>query len=279
MTILRQDFVGADSATITIANSSAGGDPISLAYGNPVYRTASARHGTSGMRCDGNRYIRWTPTTDQILVTCYLATTSTTPAANWSPLTLGLSSGAIAVNITTTGQVQVWYSGASRALSPNPLTAGQTYRLQLHTDPAEGTLRIAIYEGDSTTPWWDSSTITGLTINPIARIDIGVITPSSAAIVDIDSITIRTDTDATWAAYPWTPATPAITTSTTQPTTTNGTITVTWPPVDGATHYETQLRTGTHTTGFTPDDTDATSPKTYTDLPAGDYTIAVRAIS
>ncbi len=75
-------------------------------------------------------------------------------------------------------------------------------------------------------------------------------------------------------------ATPAVSLTQVSPTTiggTNGSVTATWPAVAGANHYETCLVSGTVTSGFTADDTNATSPKTYTGLAAGTYTVAVRA--
>lgn len=57
----------------------------------------------------------------------------------------------------------------------------------------------------------------------------------------------------------------------------DGSITATWPAVAGAHHYETCLLSGAVSTGAVADDSNATSPKTYSGLPAGVYTIAVRA--
>ncbi len=73
---------------------------------------------------------------------------------------------------------------------------------------------------------------------------------------------------------------PVVTLNSINPTTiggNNGSVTATWPVVPGAYHYETCLVSGTQTTGFVADDGDATSPKTYTGLMAGSYTVAVRA--
>ena len=74
--------------------------------------------------------------------------------------------------------------------------------------------------------------------------------------------------------------TPVVTLNQTSPTSiggNDGTITATWPAISGATRYETCLMSGTVTSGFIADDTNATSPKNYTGLSAGIYTVAVRA--
>ena len=75
-------------------------------------------------------------------------------------------------------------------------------------------------------------------------------------------------------------ATPVVTMTTTPPSSvgaSDGTATLTWPAVSGADHYEAALATGTVTTDFVADDTNATSPKTYTGLSDGPYSGAVRA--
>ncbi len=74
--------------------------------------------------------------------------------------------------------------------------------------------------------------------------------------------------------------TPVVTLSQVSPTTiggSDGSVTATWLAISGANHYESCLVTGTVTSGFTADDANATSPKTYTGLSAGTYTVAVRA--
>lgn len=74
--------------------------------------------------------------------------------------------------------------------------------------------------------------------------------------------------------------TPVVALSQVAPTTiggSDGSVTATWPAISGANHYESCLVTGTATSGFTADDTNATSPKAYTGLSAGTYTVAVRA--
>lgn len=59
----------------------------------------------------------------------------------------------------------------------------------------------------------------------------------------------------------------------------NGTITITWPSVSGADHYEAAIADGTVSSGFVTADADATSPHTFTGVEAGTYTVAVRAIA
>lgn len=58
---------------------------------------------------------------------------------------------------------------------------------------------------------------------------------------------------------------------------TDGSITISWPPVSGAHHYEATIADGTITTGFVATDLNAVSPKTFVGLDAGPYTVAVRA--
>lgn len=75
-------------------------------------------------------------------------------------------------------------------------------------------------------------------------------------------------------------ATPTVSLTFTNPTRvggSNGSITATWPAVPGAAGYESALVQGVATSGFVADDTSATSPKTYSNLGPGTYTVAVRA--
>ena len=75
-------------------------------------------------------------------------------------------------------------------------------------------------------------------------------------------------------------ATPTVTLTFNNPTQiggSNGRITATWPAVPGASGYESALVQGVATSGFVADDTSATSPKTYSNLGPGTYTVAVRA--
>lgn len=76
--------------------------------------------------------------------------------------------------------------------------------------------------------------------------------------------------------------TPVVTVSgITNPTTpggSDGTISVTWPAVAGADTYEAGIANGLNQTGgFVQDSATATSPYTFEDLTAGQYTVAIRA--
>lgn len=57
----------------------------------------------------------------------------------------------------------------------------------------------------------------------------------------------------------------------------DGTVTVTWPAVSGAHHYEAGIASGDVTSGFTTVSTSATSPFTFTGLSGGLKTVAIKA--
>lgn len=126
-------------------------------------------------------------------------------------------------------------------------------------------------------------TNTTLGINPFAAFDIG----GSSVIGDLGYWRVQAEDGRTTVIPPLivdVPLdTPVLTvTGSTNPTTiggTNGTLTVSWPAVAGADHYEADIVSGTVTSGFVAEDTNATSPKTFTGLAAGPYTVAVRAIA
>lgn len=56
-----------------------------------------------------------------------------------------------------------------------------------------------------------------------------------------------------------------------------GTITVTWPPVASAHHYEAAIADGDVTSGYSVVSTTATSPYTFTNVSAGQKTVTIRA--
>lgn len=59
----------------------------------------------------------------------------------------------------------------------------------------------------------------------------------------------------------------------------DGSITVTWPAVDGADSYTAEIAEGHNaTTGFEVESLDANSPFTFTGLTSGEYTVAITAI-
>lgn len=62
------------------------------------------------------------------------------------------------------------------------------------------------------------------------------------------------------------------------PGATDGTVTATWAPISGASRYEAGIAFGDVDDGFTVVAPNATSPYTWTELGAGVYTVAVRAI-
>lgn len=92
-------------------------------------------------------------------------------------------------------------------------------------------------------------------------IDVEIDTGSEPVPLDTPVVTVTTEVD---------PSTPGGT---------DGSITVTWPAVPNADHYEAGIADGHgQTSGFTVTSTSAVSPYTFTGLDAGDYTVAIRAM-
>lgn len=202
------------------------------------------------------------------------------------------SAGAAALRVIfrASGQLAVW-SAKDATLRTNlgSLTVGTTYRVGLYveasTDSVNGKYKLAIFEGDSATPLADTGLLTGNTsgtVGTLGRIRLGKYDTTAMTLrYYMDDAQIRTDTDATQTFAPWQLPTPTITNVTATPPSTSGatdgTVTVTWSPVAGATSYEVDLLNGNVTTGAQGGDA-GVSPHTFTGLAAGQYTAAVRAL-
>lgn len=161
--------------------------------------------------------------------------------------------------------------------------------LKVGTTTSNGEGRIAAYLGDSTTPITDSGLVTGMNLGTadvtVLRFGMASTTAEQPTLF-MDAIMIEDAATGLLGPYvePSTPLdTPVITLgSIIKPSAIgedDGSITFTWAPITGANHYEAAIAVGDVTSGFTASDTNATSPKTFSGLTAGTYTVAVRAIA
>lgn len=113
-----------------------------------------------------------------------------------------------ALRLRTKGSVVQWTASAA-------LTIGVTYRWHLHleagTSATTGVARLAYYVGDSTTAVQDSGNFTGIDVAGTAAVlyntRLGKLNATSlSATLNMDSFELRTDSDATGAFAPYTPA-------------------------------------------------------------------------
>lgn len=164
------------------------------------------------------------------------------------------------------------------------LTEGSTwYRVSLQINGTTGAITVRLRNGLTDALIGSAFTITdaGL-VGTFTQVRVGIIgTVAANCIIDVDYLVLN-DGATTEIAAPvdQLPSPSSVIVGYTNPTTiggTDGSITIEWAAVPGAHHYEAALENGSVTSGFTADDTNATSPKTFTGLAAGTYTVAVRA--
>lgn len=211
---------GTNGVVASTANTGgASGTIFDQVTGAVTFASSAALHGTLGYTAStATQYTRWSTTDTTVLIRGYFRYPDIT--AGGAPIRIGLASGNVRLDLMTganEGRVQL-YSGSGLATSPaGPLLAPNViYRFELYAKAGEGTgeLRGAVYEGDSTTPWWDSGALTGRTVANPATFFFGKY-DAAATVVHWDSVGAKTGVDAVWGAWPDVPpvAGPTITVS------------------------------------------------------------------
>lgn len=303
MTVIDNNFDGGTDSTAMTTGNTGGASGTAFAAVEPaatfsnewsnsgalsmkLASTAVSSYGrwvTTGKNLKYREYVNFTTahTGDFVLAEPRITTSSATKIA----LVLINGANQLRLRIAATS-ADVW-----TAADPFPLN--QPVRVEalfeVGTTTSDGRARIAYFLGDSLTPIEDSGWITGLNL----RGDTGDITAffigkvSSAAYggnAYVDDVSVRTGVDYTDSfigpdvqALPAPTITAATPTAPTTPSGTDGQIALTWANVAEADGYDVAIQPGTVTSGFTPTATDVTSPHTFTNLPAGEYTVAVRA--
>lgn len=188
-------------------------------------------------------------------------------------------------------RIQATSENAWTAASSFPLN--QWVRIELLIEKgvtdADGRVRVAYYLGWDATPIEDSGWVSGRDLRgdetpTIASALVGKIsTAAYAGAAYFDGFAIDTDTDYAPVFIGPPPAEPLptpvpVVTGSKNPSAigaADGELTITWPPVEGATGYLVGIAPGNVTAGFT--DTQGTSPHTFTGLAAGEYTFSVIA--
>lgn len=203
---------GTNGINMTVANSGGVSGEAFDSVTTGVTYTNTAAHGSLGVTASGtaNQFGRWSFAEGPALLRSYHR--FNTVANGATPLRVNLSTGnafASVMNGGNAGRVQL-YMGSGRATSPagQPLAADTWYRFELYVQPGEGdgVLRLAVYENNATTPWWDSGNVTGLTIASVATQLFGKIDTNDVT-ATWDSIGLKTGADAVWGAWPYSAAT------------------------------------------------------------------------
>lgn len=278
---------GASQFTIT--------SPASLSLANFV-----GNSGTTGLRIQTTgstlqnalAQIPFAAPSTQCQVTVRLFTPTAWPAAVTDIAYVRHSTAhAIRISVGATGNIAIF--DASGGTKQSTLLTGANlstkYRVSIVAvagAAGAGQMTAKIYLAGGTTPlntvtWTDAT----LTTNPFTHVRLGAAFPAGVAIdYGFDDLQMNDGAGGEIGEYVEAAplSTPIITVdSVTQPTstlTTDGSIRITWPAISGATRYEAAITTGTVTSGFSATDTNATSPKTFTGLGVGPYTVAVRAM-
>lgn len=304
-TLFQNNFDGqTNGAAVTVANSAASGNAFShvvLATGGSiVYSSSAGVGGGTGMRITPGStysYPRWTaPGTDgRRVVARRSVNVTSTPTANAILLELRTEVSATALlaqlSISTALQVQVSVGSAVIIASRIALPSTGVYWVELAAVSAsasgvsDGTVEYRVYAEDGTTliGSWSSGATQAVSYSwpNIARFS-GVGGSIGWTYDDMDDLqALFTDDLNAWLGPIGSTAilpTPVVAvTGHTNPTTsggTDGTITVTWSPVSGASHYVAGLDT---VAGVTVVAEPVTSPYTFTGLAGGTYTPAIQA--
>lgn len=201
-----------------------------------------------------------------------------------SALTILLNgANTLRINTKTTN---VWT--ASAAIPLNAFVRLEGY-VQQGVANNDGIINFAYYLGDSTTAIQEVTLTAqnlGGDISDLGNFRAGKLSGDVLGGIEyLDSLEIRTGADATGLIGPFTEplATPVVTiTDEVRPTTvggSNGTTTVTWPAVSGATKYDAYIANTLSPTQdvFTLVDDDITSPFTFTSLAAGPHSFGIKA--
>lgn len=210
MAIILNSFDGGTSGiAVSTANSGGGSGTAFSSVAGVSFSSGAAVHGPMGAitgPAGTSRYVRHDLTgATAVLARGYFRLAPSTNA-DTNPLRLGLSTGSVSavwLGGANTGRLQLM-QGSGAATSPaGLLTLGTLYRHELYCKPGsgDGEIRLAVYEGNATTPVWDSGLIGGRTINPLTYAYYGNYATTGAA-VEFDSVGAKTDADAVWGAWP-----------------------------------------------------------------------------
>jgi len=197
------------------------------------------------------------------------------------------------VRLTTAGTLAIRVPATTRHTSTTTIAVDTWYRLEMRVEAATSTTvraRGRLFYGsniEGLTPdeaWGNDTTYTAGD-GAIGGLATGWISsPTTTSNMSIDDLSFS-DVDWIGSSSP-APApldTPVVTvTDETGPSTiggTNGSVTVTWSAITGATAYDAGIANGlSQTGGFTTVSSSATSPYTFTGLAAGNYTVAIKAL-
>jgi hypothetical protein len=308
MALLQNTFEGQDDGTvITLANSGGGsGDAFNVvnATGTREFDDGIVLRGSRALLLGTNGstspYVGWNNSSWTPAATVYSRVyfrVSAIPTSSSTIMTFRGTDGTTAViasdvRLTNLAKLAIRIPTTTQHTSLTTIEVNTWYRLEMRVEAASSThtrARGRLFYGsniEGSTPdeaWGNNTTFPGGD-GAVGGLMSGWLGgPGVASNLSIDDLSFS---DVDWigsSAPPPAPLdTPVVTvTDETGPTTTSGTdgsITVTWPAITGATAYDAGIANGlSQTGGFTTVSSAATSPYTFTGLAAGNYTVAIRA--
>lgn len=292
---------GTNAATATSGNTGGGsGNAFSTVNGAPTFDNTYKQHGSLSYLSDANdEYGNYTIAGDRIKIRMGIRPRQLSTAdsvhirveAGGTMVAQLLRQGSGRFRLATKGNTNRWTQTAQHDIN-------KFLRLEMvlrqGADATSGAIKIAVYDGDNLTAQEELALLTGIDLNggvaALSALRVGLYGAAftGGGAVNWDSLEARTESDFGANDNYIGPlveklATPVVTVlAANNPTTpggTNGSIQVSWPAIPGADHYEAAVEDGTVTSGFVADDLNAVSPKTFTGLDQGPYTVAVRAIA
>lgn len=212
MAILVNGYEGTDGAQITVANSGgASGDAFTALNATVFFTTDQKMHGASAAEAIGDNLAagsRWAITDATKIAMRIYAYIGGTQGGDLDFLRASVSpdTGGVILRSTATKQLRIHSSTGGAALWTGTATLPDTQwlRFELYCDTGTsattGTVRGAVYAGDSTTPLDDSGVITGVNTGAgvvYTQARLGRPNPNTySGLFYFDSAEVRTDADA-----------------------------------------------------------------------------------
>ena len=287
---------GVNGDALTTTNS--GVDTVTLTSGTGVISTAQSAHGTRSAlftagSASGATYISKTITaTDTITVRVYARFTAY-PTGTLAPCLIWLGNGSSQLanlEVTASGNLRIRDDASANAwTSTMAMSLNTWYRIEFSIlrNATTGTARATIYTLDGTTALEDSTTLTSKNTGSASVTTIRIGAKTSTGTMETAVFIDDWDYDPTTTVFigPVTEALVAPTVSLgvkTNPSTiggSNGTQTVTWSAVTGATSYEAWIANSASPSqgDFTLVATGVTSPYTFTGIAAGTRAFGIKA--
>lgn len=289
---------GTEGAALSNVNS--GSSATSIGAGSStVFAASMAAHGPFGARfingAGANSYRRYplgaANTVAQFSGVFTLPATYPASTVNVGAFVNAAGATRLAVQLRADGSIMLADAagGTYKLANAGELTVQSKYRITIQAvggSTTAGQINAKIYSGSSSwvTPigLTVATSTANLNTDSFIGFDTGMLSsPAASYTIGWDDLQLNDGAGAEIADIQTSLASPVLTISNvTDPSTvggSNGSVTISWPAVANAHHYEATIVVGTVSTGFTATDTNATSPKTFSGLSAGPYTVAVRA--